>query len=78
MFCNKVFTQHLDILRQKPTTEEILKYSLHLLEEFGSFEYTRQTLRMLKNEAEEEMNKFEENPYILQLFEDIFIKLKID
>ncbi|CAH1375947.1 unnamed protein product [Tenebrio molitor] len=68
----------VQMIRQKPTTEEILKYSLHLLEEFGSFEYTRQTLRMLKNEAEEEMNKFEENPYILQLFEDIFIKLKID
>ncbi|CAH1375949.1 unnamed protein product [Tenebrio molitor] len=70
--------QLINILRQKTTNKEVLKYCVHLLEQFGSFEYTKQTLAKLRDEAEEEMEKFEENPYMLQLFEDIFSKLKIN
>jgi geranylgeranyl pyrophosphate synthase len=48
------------------------------LEQVGSIEYTKQTLRNLRSEAEEEMKKFEENPSMIQLLDDIFSKLKME
>jgi geranylgeranyl pyrophosphate synthase len=44
-------------------------YVITLLEEFGSFEYTKQKILQLRDEIYEEMKKFDENPYMLQLIE---------
>ncbi|CAH1375957.1 unnamed protein product [Tenebrio molitor] len=69
--------QLMNILRRNVTNPEVFKYCLALLEQVGSAEYTKQTLKNLRREAEEEMKKFEENPYMLQLLHNIFLKLDI-
>ncbi|KAJ3617304.1 hypothetical protein MTP99_007040 [Tenebrio molitor] len=70
--------QLMNILRRKVRNPEHFKYCRKLLEQVGSIEYTKQTLRNLRSEAEEEMKKFEENPCMIQLLDDIFSKLKME
>ena len=42
----KYFIQ--DIIKQRTNDIELKKYAVKLLEEFGSFEYTKQTLKLLE------------------------------
>jgi hypothetical protein len=48
---------------------------MSLLEQFGSLEHTKETLIILRNEAEEEMKKFEYNPFIIKFLDDALSKL---
>jgi geranylgeranyl pyrophosphate synthase len=57
-------------LKQKCVGKEMGMYVITLLEEFGSFEYTKQKILQLRDEIYEEMKKFDENPYMLQLIEN--------
>ncbi|KAJ8919025.1 hypothetical protein NQ315_016930 [Exocentrus adspersus] len=56
--------QVIHILRQRTKEIEVKKYCVDLLEKFGSFEYTRQTLKNLGNDAKEELEKLGGNPYM--------------
>jgi hypothetical protein len=50
---------------------------MSLLEQFGSLEYTKETLIILRNEAEEEMKKFEYNPFMIELLDDALSQFNI-
>jgi geranylgeranyl pyrophosphate synthase len=41
---------------------------VYLLEQFGSFEYTRKKLEKLRDEAIEEMNRIGKNPRMEEIF----------
>ncbi|XP_018571729.1 geranylgeranyl pyrophosphate synthase [Anoplophora glabripennis] len=56
--------QIIHILRQRTKEIEVKKYCVDLLEKFGSFEYTRQTLKNLEKDAKEELEKLGGNPYM--------------
>uniref|UniRef100_A0A6P7F2D9 Geranylgeranyl pyrophosphate synthase n=1 Tax=Diabrotica virgifera virgifera TaxID=50390 RepID=A0A6P7F2D9_DIAVI len=56
--------QVIHILRQRTKETEVKKYCVSLLEKYGSFEYTRQTLQELQNDAREEIKKLGGNPYM--------------
>jgi geranylgeranyl pyrophosphate synthase len=62
-------------LKQKPKGNEMKLYIKTLLEKFGSFEYTKQEILRLRDEIEEEMRKFDENPYMIQLIESVISEL---
>jgi hypothetical protein len=47
------------------------------MEEYGSFDYTLQTLDRLRNEAFEEIERLGGNPYIDHLIEYFFDKIEI-
>ncbi|XP_060523894.1 terpene synthase [Cylas formicarius] len=57
-------TQIMNILRQRTKDVEVKKYCVKLLDKFGSFEYTRLTLKNLEAEAREELKKHAPNPYM--------------
>nr|CAI5847948.1 unnamed protein product [Callosobruchus analis] len=52
------------ILQQRTREHEVKKYCVSLLEKYGSFEYTRQTLNQLQKEAKDEVEKLGGNPYM--------------
>nr|CAI5847950.1 unnamed protein product [Callosobruchus analis] len=56
--------QKSDILQQRTREHEVKKYCVSLLEKYGSFEYTRQTLNQLQKEAKDEVEKLGGNPYM--------------
>uniref|UniRef100_T1DSZ4 Geranylgeranyl diphosphate synthase-like protein n=1 Tax=Dendroctonus frontalis TaxID=77161 RepID=T1DSZ4_DENFR len=66
--------QIMHILRQRPKDVEVKKYCVSLLEKFGSFEYTRQTLKGLELEAREEIKRLGSNQP-LEEFIDSLCKL---
>ncbi|RZC42003.1 geranylgeranyl pyrophosphate synthase [Asbolus verrucosus] len=63
--------QIIHILRQRTKDNEVKKYCVSLLEKFGSFDYTKKTLEVLKNEAKEEVQKLGENPVMSEVLEYI-------
>ncbi|KAJ3617305.1 hypothetical protein MTP99_007041 [Tenebrio molitor] len=69
--------QLMNLIKQKSADKTIHKYMMSLLEQFGSLEYTKETLIILRNEAEEEMKKFEYNPFIIELLDDALSKFNI-
>ncbi|KAJ8951201.1 hypothetical protein NQ314_007702 [Rhamnusium bicolor] len=56
--------QVIHILRQRTKETEVKKYCVSLLEKYGSFEYTRQTLNELEKNAKQELEKLGGNPYM--------------
>ncbi|KAF7278114.1 geranylgeranyl pyrophosphate synthase quemao isoform X1 [Rhynchophorus ferrugineus] len=56
--------QIMNILRQRTKEIEVKKYCVSLLEKFGSFEYTRETLKNLEMEATKEIQRLGPNPYL--------------
>nr|CAH7764462.1 unnamed protein product [Callosobruchus chinensis] len=56
--------QIIHILQQRTREHEVKKYCVSLLEKYGSFEYTRQTLNQLQKEAKDEVEKLGGNPYM--------------
>ncbi|XP_068915269.1 terpene synthase-like [Tenebrio molitor] len=66
--------QLMNLIKQKSTDKKIYKYMMSLLEQFGSLEHTKETLIILRNEAEEEMKKFEYNPFIIKFLDDALSK----
>ncbi|XP_068914816.1 terpene synthase-like [Tenebrio molitor] len=69
--------QIMNILKQRTTNNELKKYCVSLMEEYGSFDYTLQTLDRLRNEAFEEIERLGGNPYIDHLIEYFFDKIEI-
>ncbi|EEZ99093.1 terpene synthase [Tribolium castaneum] len=64
--------QVIHILRQRTKDNEVKKYCVSLLEKYGSFDYTKKVLAELKQEAQDEVDKLGENPYMAEVMEYIF------
>ncbi|CAH1106030.1 unnamed protein product [Psylliodes chrysocephalus] len=56
--------QVIHILRQRTKDTEVKKYCVSLLEKYGSFEHTRQTLLKLQKDAKDEIEKLGGNPFM--------------
>ncbi|KAJ8944675.1 hypothetical protein NQ318_015883 [Aromia moschata] len=63
--------QVIYILRQRTKDIEVKKYCVALLEKFGSFDYTRQTLTNLGKDAKEELEKLGGNPYMEEFLDSL-------
>lgn len=61
-----------EILRQRTKDNELKKYCVKLLEEYGSFEYTKKKLVDLTHDVREELKKYSENPYIQEVVDTFF------
>ncbi|XP_073194236.1 geranylgeranyl pyrophosphate synthase isoform X2 [Lepidochelys kempii] len=64
-------TQVQNILRQRTENVDIKKYCVHYLENVGSFEYTRQTLKKLESEAYKQIESLGGNPELVALVEHL-------
>ncbi|VVC98912.1 unnamed protein product [Leptidea sinapis] len=63
--------QVLHILRQRTTNVEVKRYCIKLLEKCGSFQYTRDTLQALDQEAREEIAHLGGNKYLEELLDEM-------
>ncbi|CAH1405829.1 unnamed protein product [Nezara viridula] len=63
-----------NILRQRPKAVEVKRYCISLLEEFGSFDYTRKVLDDLEKEARNEVARLGGNPRMDSLLDEIVIR----
>lgn len=63
--------QVLNILRQRTTDNDIKKYCVECLEQFGSFDYTRQTLIDLENQLLSEIEKLGGNQYLTSVVKEL-------
>ncbi|XP_017778431.1 PREDICTED: geranylgeranyl pyrophosphate synthase isoform X2 [Nicrophorus vespilloides] len=61
-----------DILRQRTTDNEVKKYCVTILENCGSFEYTKKKLADLDGEAREEVKSLGDNPYMEAFLTNVF------
>ncbi|XP_014276934.1 terpene synthase isoform X2 [Halyomorpha halys] len=64
-----------NILRQRPKNVEVKRYCISLLEEYGSFDYTRKVLDDLEKEARTEVARLGGNPRMDSLLDEIAIKV---
>ncbi|XP_034964306.1 geranylgeranyl pyrophosphate synthase [Zootoca vivipara] len=71
-------TQVQNILRQRTENVDIKKYCVHYLEDVGSFEYTRKTLKELEAEAYKQIESLGENPELTALLEYLSKMFKDD
>ncbi|XP_046963277.1 terpene synthase-like [Nymphalis io] len=63
--------QVLHILRQRTRDVEVKRYCISLLERFGSFQYTRDRLQELDNEARAEVKRLGGNPHLEELLDEL-------
>lgn len=63
--------QIINIIRQRPKDLEVKRYCVRLLEKFGSFAYTRETLRKLEAEANSEIQQLGGNPHLEKVMEEL-------
>ncbi|CAH2105308.1 unnamed protein product [Euphydryas editha] len=63
--------QVLHILRQRTRDVEVKRYCISLLEKFGSFQYTRDRLQELDNEARAEVKRLGGNPHLEELLDEL-------
>jgi len=63
--------QIINIIRQRPKDLEVKRYCVNLLEKFGSFAYTRETLRQLEAEANAEIQQLGGNPHLEKVMEEL-------
>lgn len=63
----------MNILRQRTNDVEVKKYCVHLLDEAGSFEYTRCVLQKLRDEIEAEIIRLGSNKYMHNLMDELSI-----
>ncbi|XP_013774294.2 geranylgeranyl pyrophosphate synthase-like [Limulus polyphemus] len=63
--------QMINIIRQRTRDVEIKKYSVDLMEKFGSFEYTRKTLEELDREARVEVERLGGNPHLIVVLDEL-------
>ncbi|XP_030091703.2 geranylgeranyl pyrophosphate synthase isoform X2 [Serinus canaria] len=64
-------TQVQNILRQRTENIDIKKYCVHYLENVGSFEYTRNTLKELESEAYKQIESLGGNPELVALVQQL-------
>ena len=60
-----------DILRQRTRDVEVKKYCITLLDKFGSFEYTRETLNQLDHDAREEIDSLGGNRLLEAILDEL-------
>lgn len=63
--------QVLHILRQRTRDVEVKRYCISLLEKLGSFQYTRDCLQELDNEARREVRRIGGNPHLEDLLDEL-------
>ncbi|XP_063226841.1 terpene synthase isoform X2 [Bacillus rossius redtenbacheri] len=63
--------QVINILRQRTRDVDLKKYCISLLERFGSFAYTRDTLQELDAEAREEIARLGGNPLLVEILDSL-------
>ena len=61
----------MKILRQRTTDLELKKYCVSLLEKYGSFTYTLQTLEDLDQKVRQEVEKLGGNVHLITLMDDL-------
>ncbi|XP_013777530.1 geranylgeranyl pyrophosphate synthase-like [Limulus polyphemus] len=61
----------INIIRQRTHDVEIKKYSVDLMEKFGSFEYTRKTMEELDQEARAEVEMLGGNPHMIAVLDEL-------
>ncbi|CAH2241849.1 jg16238 [Pararge aegeria aegeria] len=59
------------ILRQRTRDVEVKRYCISLLEKFGSFQYTRERLQQLDDEARAEVKRLGGNPHLEELLDEL-------
>ncbi|XP_043193433.1 geranylgeranyl pyrophosphate synthase-like [Amphibalanus amphitrite] len=64
-------TRVVNIIRQRTTDVEVKKYCISLLKQFGSFDYTKQTLQRLDAEAREEIALLGGNPHLERVLDSL-------
>ncbi|KAG1710420.1 Geranylgeranyl pyrophosphate synthase [Nymphon striatum] len=62
-----------DIIRQRTDEVEIKKYCVSLLDKYGSFEYSRTTLKNLENSARKEIENLGGNPHLLKVLDELSV-----
>lgn len=60
-----------DILRQRTRDVEVKRYFITLLDKYGSFTYTRETLLQLDRDARAEIQKLGGNPHMEAILDDL-------
>merc|ERR1719189_1190787 len=60
-----------NILRQRTQEIDVKRYAIKLLEDAGSFEYTRSQMRLLDNKIREEIDKLNGNDVLIQVMYDL-------
>ena len=61
----------MKILRQRTTDLELKKYCVSLLEKYGSFTYTLQTLEDLDQKVRQEVEKLGGNAHLIKLMDEL-------
>ena len=61
----------MKILRQRTTDLELKKYCVSLLEKYGSFTYTLQTLEDLDQKVRQEVEKLGGNAHLMKLMDEL-------
>ena len=64
-------TRIINILRQRTTDIEVKKYCVSLLENFGSFQYTLDTLEQLDTRVRAEVAKLGGNVHLIALMDEL-------
>lgn len=59
----------MNILRQRPKDNSIKKYAIRLMDEFGSFAYTRSRLTKLDNECRKLIQQIGDNQSLLNIID---------
>lgn len=60
-----------DILKQQTTDIHLKQRCVQLLEEYGSFEYTRDVLIELDTKAREEIDRLGGNPFLTEIINEL-------
>ena len=58
-------------MRQRTNDVEVKKYAIQLLEDAGSFEYTRQQMRQLDSKIRREVEKLNGNQFLKKLLDEM-------
>ena len=63
----------MNILRQRTKDVEVKRYAIQLLEEAGSFEYTRDQMKLVDNKIRREIEKLNGNQLLKKLLDEMQI-----
>ena len=69
-------TKLLSILKQRTENDDVKRYARGLMKEAGSLEYSRAKCSMLKDEIENEADKFGDNPTLKNIIAKLDIQLE--
>ena len=61
----------MNILRQRTNDVDVKRYAIQLLEDAGSFEYTREQMKLLDNKIRQEIEKLNGNQLLKKLLDEL-------